>query len=433
MVELMIAIFVLAVVMSAVAAGLGTTLQSTRGSTNKVVSANVAQQEMDRVRSLKFDQIALGRTRYFQMVAGVSYRVTRDVSWQYDTATVGSTCDIASGSAGTAKLAYLRVTVTVDPPALQGMKSITASTLITPPVGSFDPTVGNALVKVLDRNAGPQQDVNVFLKDSGGTVRTEITGVDGCAIFPSIPADSYTAYVNTPSYVDRQGVTVTPVQNVSVSAGQTKSVQFDYDLATTLTIRLVGVNAAAAIPNGMPITIQNTHFAVNQVQTYNGSGTSSGAGTSTYSIPNVFPDTDGYKVWAGTCLDADQEGKSPTNVTYYPGFSRDPAIPTNQGGSSTGTVTLQTIRLRIRSAATGLPLPGSVVQAIHAPDPNGPGCPAGMTLPLGTTDVSGQVSVAIPYGTWTFKAGASTVNFAPGVTQITIAPPATDDPLDVTA
>ena len=50
MVELMMALFVLAVMMSAVAAALATAMRTSRGNTNRIVGANLASEQLDGIR-----------------------------------------------------------------------------------------------------------------------------------------------------------------------------------------------------------------------------------------------------------------------------------------------------------------------------------------------------------------------------------------------
>ena len=75
-----------------------------------------------------------------------------------------------------------------------------------------------------------------------------------------------------------------------------------------------------------------------------------------------------------------------------------------------------------RTSVTGTLQSGATVSATHAA---GTGCTAGETLTTtATTDASGQLRLALPYGTWTIRAvsgsrtGTATVTLDPVSTTV---------------
>jgi hypothetical protein len=70
------------------------------------------------------------------------------------------------------------------------------------------------------------------------------------------------------------------------------------------------------------------------------------------------------------------------------------------GSSTPATLSLPEVTVTTKTA-TNILRSGIVVTASHAADA---GCPSGETYTLGTSDGSGQVFSALPYGTWTIKA-----------------------------
>ncbi len=187
-IELMLAIFVLAVIMTAVAAALGTAMRVSRGNTNRVVAANIAAGELDQIRedsSQDFDKLTnlLGQTTVTKTVKNVPYTVTRDVNWVSGGAN-SSPCD---GSAS-ATSAYVRVTVEVTWSQLSGVRPVTSQTVIAPPVGVYDPNTGNAAVKILSAAGKPQENIKVELVGPTGAETPQYTTTDGCAFFAFLPA-----------------------------------------------------------------------------------------------------------------------------------------------------------------------------------------------------------------------------------------------------
>jgi hypothetical protein len=104
-------------------------------------------------------------------------------------------------------------------------------------------------------------------------------------------------------------------------------------------------------------------------------------------------------VWAGDCADADPEGIASGGGSYWPGAQRDQALDATAGATTSGTISLHAVDLLL--VRLGLPLTGVELRAVHAADT---GCPAGETVSLGTTDVTGLIRAALPYGTWTIQA-----------------------------
>ena len=75
-----------------------------------------------------------------------------------------------------------------------------------------------------------------------------------------------------------------------------------------------------------------------------------------------------------------------------------------------------------RTSATGTLVSGATISAIHAA---GTGCTAGETLTTTTTtNASGQLRLAVPYGAWTIRAvsgtrtGTATITLDPVTTTV---------------
>jgi type II secretory pathway pseudopilin PulG len=384
LVELVMGLLIFALVATGIAASMSTSLNLTRQNRNRSIAANLAAQEMDTVRSTAFTSLPLGLVTSTQAVDGVSYTISRESEWIPQDASTGP-CQAPPGSTPV----FLSVAVNVSWVPMGGVNPVRSETIVTPPVGTFDPNSGHIAVSLLDSNAQP---VSGALVTASGPASPppQTTTSDGCAFFAYQPAGAYTVTLSKTGYVDDQGVT-NPSKSVTVGVGTTISSQFSYDRAATLDLVLAGFTGFTP-PTNVPITVGNTHIVPSGVKTYTGSG-------NPRQITGLFPWTDGYSAWAGSCADADPEGESSPGNPYYPGAVRPDPIETLPGSLSAGTILMPEVTVNAGGS-------GRVVTAVHAA---APGCTSGLTLTLGTSGGTGIVNKALPFGTWSIRVNGSPI------------------------
>jgi hypothetical protein len=194
--------------------------------------------------------------------------------------------------------------------------------------------------------------------------------------------------------VSDQGV-ASPSQTVSVVAGTKSSLTFQYDQSSTLNLTMVG-SSGGIVPTNLPISLGHTQLAPNGKKVFTGT-------TNPRTIAGLFPYVAGYETWAGDCLDSDPEGVNPsTGSAYYPGASRAAPIGVVAGSTSSGNVTMGTIQVQARTT-TNAPRAGIALtfRADHAAETGG--CGAAFYTATGTTDASGNLLVALPYGSWSVR------------------------------
>lgn len=388
LVDVAVAMALFALMMTALAALVSTTLATTRTNRQRTVAANLAAREMDLVRSTRFEDLPLGRTTSIVRVDRVNYTVTRDAQWVYRDA-----ADSPCGGAGGSTLAYLRMTVSVTWPNMRGVAPVSSSTIVAPPITSYDPSSGHIAVTVRDRSGAPHAGILTRVTGPSGT-STQTTTADGCAFFAFLPAGIHTVSLGNLGYVDGQAV-ADPSQVVSVNVGTSVGVEFDYDRAATLSLTLGGF-AGGTIPANLPVTFANTKLLPAGTKTIAGQFDQFGR-----PMGVLFPYADGYQTWAGSCADADPEGqRADGSGPYYPGAVRAPALPASAGQVTPGTVTLRTVRVRVATLLGLLPVKNAKVFMRHGPDN---GCPGGLVLDLGKTSATGEILAAVPYGAWTFE------------------------------
>ena len=211
----------------------------------------------------------------------------------------------------------LRVTVDVSWTNMKAVQPIRSTTILAPPVGSYDPNTGHIAVRVRDSDSTPIGSVPVHVVGTGVDQTTNTSDAyaasPGCSFFDHLPAATYTVTLGTTGYVDRQG-TASPSQSVSVAVGAVSSVAFDYDRAATLNLTLVGKYGGTVV-NAMPVTLANTGYLPSARKVFAGT-------TASRTLTNLFPFNSGYDAWGGDCADADPEGKNTSNVAYWPTASR---------------------------------------------------------------------------------------------------------------
>lgn len=390
-VELMVAMAIFAIVIVATGVVMGSALNLNRQNQSRDVAANLGAAEMDVVRSTQFKDLPIGRVERTQAVGAITYTIVRDTEWLQVNATTDS-CQISNANAD-----YLRVTVRITWPEMRGTQPVTTQTVITPPVGAYDPENGHVSVRVMDAQGGPVDAVPVVLS-KGTATWNQTTGTSGCAFFAYKAAGAYTVSLNKPGYVDDQGV-AGPVQSVTIAAGATTNLQFSYDEAATLSVTLQGRTglppATGTAPNDVgPVTIANTHLTPAGMKTY--------AGTGATRTITVFPWADGYAGYAGYCAAANPVGKN-GSTPYYSGGVMPSPVAVTPGGTTAMIVPMPEVAVTITRTGTGAPVSGRYIVATPVSG-TGTGC---TTINLGQTGSDGKLQVALPYGTWQIRQGTS--------------------------
>ena len=389
LIELIVAMTVFSILVGGLVVSMGAGLALARSNRQRSVAANLASKEVDAIRQAPFTSLTVGLTPSTVAVDGVNFAVSRNLEWVGNAATSGE-CD---STATTPQV--LRVTVDVSWTNMKYVQPVHTSTVLSPPVGAYDPNTGHVAVRVRDSDATPLGAVPVRVQGTGidRTLNTTdaFAASPGCAFFGFLPAGNYTVTLGAAGYVDRQG-SASPSQSVGVNVGQVTSVGFDYDRAATLTVSLV--SALGGTPaNGVTVSLGNTGYIPSGVKAFPGVGTPR-------NLTNLYPFNDGYDAWAGDCVDADPEGKDPGGNPYWPGAQRADPLTVNPAATTTGTVALPTLRVRFNQS--GAPDGTDTIVAVHAPDSR---CASGSTLTLTTFPINtGTTLVALPYGTWTIKA-----------------------------
>jgi type II secretory pathway pseudopilin PulG len=396
LIELMFAMVIFAIVAAGTVAGLTGALTTTRSDRNRVAASDLAARELEIVRNV-FTGSASGPSTVSastQVVDGnplpsgtagqplvvdnTPYTVTRNIEW-LPAGSGQSPCD---GGAGVT-YPSLEVQVTVTWPQMSGVQPVMATTILTPPKNTLNSTTGFVSVKVLNAAGAAAVGQSVTLTGPGGTF-TDTTASDGCAVFASATAGTYTATLNAAGYVDNYGNQIA-TKSVALTASSLSQLTFNYDRAATLNVTMQ-TTGGYALPTAWPqVTLANTGL---QPAGFKYVAVSAATTTVTGLWPYL---SDGYTSWGGSCTQADPAAS---------GGTRAAAVIVAAGATGSSTVTLAPVTITVKKSS-GLVLAGATVTA--TPSNTATCASTENPLALGVTNSSGVLATSLPAGKWTIK------------------------------
>jgi hypothetical protein len=235
-------------------------------------------------------------------------------------------------------------------------------------------------VKILGAAGTGLGGVPVTLTGPGGSP-VVVSADDGCAVFSLTTMGTYSAMIGTAGYVTFDGQPGATKTGITVTTGTLQQVNFSYDRLAALTA-VFATDGVHGLPSPLPGL---TYF--NQGLLPFASKAATTASISTTLRP-LWPFSDGYSVWAGTCRQSD-----PTTM----GRSRPAPVVILPGGTATEALEMAPLNIEVTTMA-GAPVVGYRVVAVPH---DATGCTSAATpLLLGTTDATGTVLSSLPGGVW---------------------------------
>jgi prepilin-type N-terminal cleavage/methylation domain-containing protein len=392
LIEVLVSVVLLSMTAAGVYAGLNGASQTSGLNKHRSQATQIAQQDQDRMRAMAVGELSNYRDSTTSTIGNVTYTIVSSASWITDD--TGS----ASCTSGQAAAHYLRIASSVTWPSMP-IPPVTVESVVAPPAGSFGTDLGSLAVQVRDRNGDPVAGVTATL--SGAKSYSDVTNAAGCVLWGYLPVGSYTVAISKAGYVDPNGIAA-PQQRVDVVGESTVVLAFDYDLGGRIQANYQSLTASggtAVTANGLTFSAVTSHLSVPLGPFGNG------ANQTSYLSSVVYPFSDPYGVYAGSCRGADPSTMGQTAQLAQ----------VNPGGTTQVTVREPPIDLRVVRGAT--PVTDATVYLTGT----GSGCGA---LPARTVDRTSNgyltdrafpygpydVCVLVPTGSGTFYKLRGTVN-----------------------
>lgn len=346
LIEALMAAVVLVIAVLGVMSALDASSHTAGFNRQRSVASALAEQALEEMRGRDAVSLANFRQTITQNIRtsdgkGLNtYTVVSGAEWVRDsTGAIESCSDTTQGS-------YLKISSTATaargPAAGIAARPVAMSSLMAPTV-DMTTDLGTLAVKV--QNAAGNPVVNTPVALSGTGTLTGTTNSLGCVVFGYITPGSYTVQATAAGLVDKGGVDFAGVP-ASVTGGTVKTVTVQADQAASLTAKvqtklLDGTivddpsEGVVAANTGVPLGSRN--FAAAPY-------------SSSIPLTKLYPFTNGYTVFSGSCLSADPSQYVPDYFSNYPG------AVTLAPGAVGGSVTLREPALNLKVTKGGSPL-----------------------------------------------------------------------------
>ena len=339
LIEVMIGAVVVAIATVGILNGLDGAQKAGANNKARSVQSTLAQQDIERMRSIPIASLSnLNQTRTVP-VAGVNYTVVSRTQW------VSDRNGLVNCSNNNAQADYLKLTSTVTSPATT-TKPVTETGLLTPTVGQLSNSSGSATVKLTDRNGAALAGVSVAL--SGASSQTAVTNSLGCAVFGYIPSGTYTTTVN--GYVEQDSV-LPATETLVVYPGRGSFGQMQVDRPASIRATFVGPAGTPSWTTPMEwdrITVLNANLVGGSKLFVRSTGRAT-----TNDATNLFPFTDGVGVYAGDCA-ANNPSLYSTNY-FNPSATRGFTTLAPADVFKAMNVEMPTLRVNVARQAIGSP------------------------------------------------------------------------------
>jgi len=419
LVEVIVAITVFGMIITGALVGIATVMRVTSDNSARAQATNLAVSAIDAARIEAQDNITgMGGRSDPVPVDGRTYTVKRTLDWQYTDGTTNR-CT-ASATGGTAQLLFLNVHIKVTWPGMGSAAPVVQETVFSPSTNINDPTLGTILVQVQSiTGSGGIAGIAAAIVPAPTSVvpgnkaaplatTPDLTNSDGCTVAIKVTPGTYTVTLAGPGgaqYRD-QDQAAAPTKTIVVREGQSSGAAFNYDPAIAVTMTYGSNGSSPLLPTNLMTSFVSTYG------TYKATGTPS--------TQYLSPIPSGYVVYPGpydsnvTKADGSVNPNSclSTDPTMWPraadgrtGKTPTPAVSKDQ---LAGSVSMGLVTLTINKSDTIL----TAKTAAAAGDD--PGCKIGQTLAFSRTATgsSGTVdlTVALPYGTWTITSQQSSLS-----------------------
>ncbi len=346
LIGVVIAMLIIMVALIPAAGLLESTISVAASNRDRVMAANIVTARLEQLKSLSSSNFTgllsyLGTTSSNVSEQGTSFTVKTDLSWSSDFISGGCASLFQNSvlAATESPQPVVKATVTVTWNNQRLATPETATEAFSPPSGAYNSADGNVLVSVVNAAGQPQADnVQVTLTGQGGAfVKQAVTDENGCVFFSNVspsttgtPSTYYTVTLNPASsgttYVDTSN-NPSPSKTLDIVAGTTQGAQIAYDQAATITVSDATAQNVAKL---FGLSIENS-ILNSSSDPYDSQALGVG------SAPNfgpVYPVTNGYSTWLGSCPIPPTTTGSTTSAAVSPGGTAT-VFPNTAPGYST--------------------------------------------------------------------------------------------------
>ena len=288
LIEVIVAAAMLLVVAGAVTGLVDAATRDSAQTRVQAVAFDLAQSEMEELRSRRFNQLVGLDTTQAMTSGGIDFQIRKQTQWS-----AGGTGAGASGcSSNTRTARTMQVTTTVTWNQMK-RDPVRITSLVAAPAAS-QPDQGVYTVQVADRDGYGVSNLAVTM--SGTSSMTGQTDAAGCVRFTDLPAGPYTVTASRPGWMAPDG-TPALTRDVTVVAGDTASISFVYDQGGTALARFVRAdNASVTVP-----VYGATFASANMTRS---AAPTPGPTAATLDSPALFPAAGQYSVTPDTCAGA---------------------------------------------------------------------------------------------------------------------------------
>jgi Tfp pilus assembly protein PilV len=337
LIEVVVSALLLAVIVVGVLTGLNSANHATSVDRERSQADALAQQEEDQLRSQPIAKLSELSTTHEVVLhevdaSGTNYVISSTAQYIND-ASATTSC-----SATTTQADYIETTSRVTWKELKSGAPVVESSIISPPPDSA------VLIKVTGASGEAVPGMNVVA--TGPSDTSTVTSADGCAVLGVLPGE-YTVNVSKTGYVDQNGYEKSiedPITKSPFYVIAENTVKLGYEFAPSGLINVSYENPATkTAAEGDTFVLSNTSMN----PAFKTFGTAGGYSKAVASAP-VFPFTEPYSVYAGTC-----EADNPHVVN-----AANPAPPTVHalpGEATAATVAVPPVNIEVRSGTAAGP------------------------------------------------------------------------------
>jgi Tfp pilus assembly protein PilV len=336
--EVLFSTLVVAMATAAVLKGVEGSVNTATLNRERSVAAQLAEQDQERMRSYKATSLDGYSDTRTVTVKGINYTVDSSTQWIYDSS------GTKSCTSDTSQASYLKLMSTVTPKL---GKPVSATSLLTPPNGTYSNDKGSLAVMITDRNGTGRPNIPVSINGQGVS-ETDNTNDSGCANFYYIPVGNYTVTPSAPGLVDRTG-SASPTITSGVVGGASTLATIELDVPVAINVSFDTKQGTFA---AQPARAQYVRLASSGLASPGYLAQSLGTfptTNNTFNFSSLYPFTSGFAFYGGDGGSCDKNNPTVWNSSYSAN-----TVAVTPGSTYNVTARLPAIWIKVQNSGTNL-------------------------------------------------------------------------------